>query len=407
MFIEDNAPAGDESLEESIAGAVAEVEQSAGEPVVEAPKQGEVKDEGAAKEDPEPKSELSKAAATLAASKKGRAKKQVVEKEQLDIPEKPVKPLVNGAASIVPVDEEVEETFSPPQRWDVKAKEDFHQLPKLAQRQILDYWGGIERNTQHLWQDLNREKGRYTEANEVLDHYLPRWNLNNITPGQAIRELCAANDLINANPIHGISLLMQKTGVTLDHLSDFSQGRGGAPAQHQNGYTNSVQPQESRLTLEDIRREVVESLKAQQNQTAMRGDVEALEGFRNEVSEGKYVYPELWDSGNQAGNYWNADYIERVKPLVVAARKAQPGMSITDATKRAIATLRHFDGPQNGSPSSSPQRLPNQNEIQRAKAASVSVRGRGNAIAPILTEAEGSEKIEDSLRAVMAGTTTY
>lgn len=398
-----------ESLEEAIFGAI---QESGGEtpspvtPISEPAKEEPVKDEGAQKkEGSEPENPLREAARTLAAGKKGKGKKQVIENEQLDIPAKPTQPLLNG--STPPNEPEPEETYTPPQRWDIKDKEEFHKLPKIAQKQVVDYWGGIERHTQHLWQDLNRQKGRYTEANDVLDQYLPRWNINNITPAQAIRELCAAQDLINSNPIHGIALLMQKTGVTPEHLEEFRQGRGGAPApQYSPQPQQNGSPNESRLTREDIRREIEESLKSQQSQSAMRGDVDALEGLRNEVASGQYQYPELWDGSNQAGNYWNASYIERVKPLVEGLRKTQPQIAIVEATKRAIATLRHFDGQSSGSPSPTAQRLSPQQEIQRAKAASVSVKGRG-AAQPVLAEAEAGEKIEDSVRAAMSGTRTY
>lgn len=279
--------------------------------------------------------------------------------------------------------------LSPPERWPVESKEEFHKLPPVAQKEVLSFWNGIESHTTKLWQDLNREVDQNREVNEIVAHYLPGWNVKGITKAQAIAELCAAQDYLIKSPIEGVARIMQKTGVTLEQLEDFASGGGARASQSQQGQVSS------QLTADEVRRIIQESL---QQQTA-HGELESARAevvaVRDELdSEGRYKYPELHD----------ASYIERVKPLVEDIRRTQPGISWAEATKKGVNTLRILEGRApsiNGSPSPSNPRLSRENEIASVRAASVSVRGRGGA-APKIAVAKPGESIEESLRTTIA-----
>jgi len=324
--------------------------------------------------------EVSEAASRLSRSRKRKTR----EKDSLDLGGKQEEPAGEQGEEAEAVELE---PIQPPARFPVDKKEWFLKQPREAQEEISKMIADQEAQSTKVWQDANREKARYEDVNKVINHYLPQWNLNGLTEGQVIRELCGVQDIFaKQGPIAGCLTILQKNGVTPEQLYQASQN-GNAQPQAQ----PSQSPQNGGLTEEKL----VQLLNQREAQTQQRQVVtQAEQEFRaaqNEMTpDGRYAYPELHDD----------NYIERAKPFVSDLRKTQPNIPWGEAFKRVVQQLRVFDGKYTGSPSAaSSPKLPT-NDIQRVKNASVSVRGRGNPAIPNSAIAKRGESLDDSIAAV-------
>ena len=316
--------------------------------------------------------EASEAARILAKSKQKGKKRTVVESTDLD------------AANVKEEDETPPPAIEPPARFPVEKKEWFNKQPREVQEEVTKGWNEIEAHTTKLWQELNRKSSRYSQLEQVVNHYMPGWNLKGITDVQAIAELCAAQDVLIKDPEAGAELLLKKIGITPEQLIARRSGTNGHSQQYQQ------QPQQNLLTAEQVEEIIERKNQQSQQHYAINSAANEIEMVRRETeADGRYRYPELWD----------AQYLQRVKPLVEVTRKTQPNVSWAEATKRAVQTLRIHEG-KVGSPSSYDPRLSQDQEIAKAKAASVSIRGRGNPSIPSITQGKPGESVEDSVRAV-------
>ena len=314
--------------------------------------------------------ETSEAARVLANSKQKGKKRTVVQAKDIN-------------AANVKDEEESPPAIEPPARFPVEKKEWFNRQPREVQEEAIKGWNEIESHTTKLWQELNRKGARYSQLEQVMNHYTPQWNLKGITDVQAMAELCAAQDLLIKDPEGGADLLLKRIGVTPEQLIA-RRGQNGHVQQYQQ------QPQQNLLTAEQVEEIIERKNRQSQEHYAVNSAASEIEQVRRETeADGRYKYPELWD----------AEYLQRVKPLVEVTRKTQPQVSWAEATKRAVHTLRIHEG-KIGSPSSYDPRLSQEQEIAKAKAASVSIRGRGNPAIPSITQGKPGESVEDSVRAV-------
>lgn len=275
--------------------------------------------------------------------------------------------------------------YEAPARFPVELKETFNKMSADVQKETVDFWGKIEERFTKGSQDIARYRQRYGELEKVIGHYVPQWNLSGMSDVQAVAELCATQDLIMKDPIAGVFTLMAKTGITPQMLHDYQQsgGKGITPAQNGNAQKNIG------LTREDVFSLMQEFQQGNQAATANQQAANEILELRKEISgDGRYLWPELWDD-NQ---------LSRVKPLVADFRKTQPNISWAEASKKAVQAIRYLDG-KIGSPSPLDPRLNREQEIAKAKAASVSVRGRGGVNVPSAFSAKQGEKVEDSVRA--------
>lgn len=298
-------------------------------------------------------------------------------------PKKPSKKAKKEVAADVP-EAPAQARYEAPNRWPVAKKEWFNKQPREAQQEILDGWGEIESHATKVFQDAAREKNEALGVNKILRHYRTQWNLKGITDEQAIAELCATQDNIINKPVETIDLIMRKRGITLEHLAALRKG-GSVPA------TSSMPPEFSQLTetVKRLENELRSRDQAQLNTQQQSAVAEVESVLRETDSEGRYVYPELWDPA----------YRKRAEPFIDDARKTH-GLSWAEATKRAVFSLRQIDG--RPSPSSQQQKFSRDNEIAKVKAASVSVKGRGSAIVPTMAAAKPGESVKDSIRASIA-----
>lgn len=281
-----------------------------------------------------------------------------------------------------------EEQIAPPHDWTVTGKEWFHKLPKEAKSEISRASKEYQAHTTKLWQELNRGVEEYGELKQVVDHYIPKWNVRGLTAPQAIAQLAAANDLILQNPVHGISMLLRSSGVSVEQISDYLKNGGTQTPSQQ-------QPQNSGLNSEiqelyNWKR----NLEQQEEERAVSAIVREVSSVRDELDQsGRYRYPKLHDP----------QFLQRVQRLVSALKETDPQVSWADATRRAYGSL---EGNQ-GSPSLQKPRLSQaatSEQIARARQASVAARTRGGSgslsgidDAPI----KGRETPEESVRLVL------
>lgn len=322
--------------------------------------------------------ETADAARTLAKSKK--AKRTTYEAKDLDLGSKGKK----GEAEQV-------ERIEPPHRFPVEKKEWFNRQPREVQEEVSKAFREQEAYFTKTSQDLQRERVRYAEVNQVVDSYLPKWGIAGLTPQAAVAELCATQDWIMKDPVAAYSHMLAKTGLTPEDLIEARDGQGYALQQQQRyaqpapeilDLTNKVNTLYSQL----------EQSQLSQQQQMLNAAVGEIDAVRREISsDGTYLYPELHDPAQ----------LQRVQPFVEDLRKNQPSINWGEATKRAIHTLRVLDG-KVGVPSPQSQKLPT-NDLNRIKSAAVSVSGRGNGSAPISGLAKDGESVADSVRAVLAG----
>ncbi len=375
-----------ESVEDSILRSIEELEGNA--PEADEGIQG---DEG---EKPEAaKVSASEAARVLAAQKK--PKKQVIEAKDLQ-PEKPVKK-----------EEQAQQTgkLEAPVGWDVKDKEEFEKLPEPAKRQSLAFWGRMNKVFTQGTQELGRLKSKYGGLDEVESSYKPVLDRYGVDFIRGTKELWGTQASLLTDRDKTLLEIIEKNGTTLEQLYNVREARlrGGQPPAYQP--QQQQQPQVPYLTPEDVDRRVEQRLQAQSHQQVLQYEAQELESVRNERdSSGRYLYPELWDSNNMAENYWNSETISGVKPLYERLRKTQPDLSPGEALKRAIQVQRIADGNIPSSPSPQAQRLPNANtnDIARARAASVSIRSRGNHAISTTQAANLGESVEQSIERAIA-----
>lgn len=367
-----------ESIEDTVRRSIEEIKGTDNSQVPEQEAESDIAEEAGEKPSDEEKSEAAK---ILAKGRKVKAKKVAALAEQVQ-PEVPT-----AEKEEEPKQETPKAKLDAPARWSVEKKEWFNRQPREVQEEVSRGWSEIESHTTKLWQDLQREKSQSEGINRIVAHYMPKWGIAGLTPEQAIAELCAAQDLIQQNPLEAYDRLLAKSGVTPQQVHEYRQNRG------QNNQVSQVsKTSENNLTRQDILSIIQEWNQSNSQQRELYSAADEIRQVQREVGpDGRYVYPELHDS----------QYLERVKPLVEDVKKTQPTLSWAEATKRAINTLRILDG-KVGSPSLNDPRLSRRDEIAKVKAASVSIRGRGNGAIPQVVKAKKGESVEESVRKTMA-----
>lgn len=275
--------------------------------------------------------------------------------------------------------------IEPPARWPVAKKEWFNKQPKEAQEEISKGWNEIESHATKVFQEAAREKQSAANVNKILSHYRSEWGLKGITDEQAIAELCATQDNINKNPVETIALIMKKRGVSPQALANYLSGNG------ETRQMSNLPPEFNELT--KTVKELKDSLSSREqafHEQQLQQAVAEVEGVMRETNaQGQYLYPELWEE----------TYRERAKPLVEDLRKTH-GLSWSEATRKAINVIRQIDG--RPSPSSNGSRLSTRDELQKVKAASVSIKSRGSATIPTRTPAKAGESVRETLERTYA-----
>lgn len=252
--------------------------------------------------------------------------------------------------------------FEPPTRWTVEAKEWFNKQPKEYQKEIVRQNRDFESHTTKLWQEINRQKSRYDGIDQIIKKYGEEWNLKGVADVAAIAELAATEQQLRKDPEGTIARLIKALRVDPEKLLGKVSGKSEGAASNQ----ASPEVLALRQELEEIKnwRQGIANQSSNQAAESVAAEVRSVQNLTD--SSGRYLYPQLHDSA----------FLEQVKPFVVRAKEAQPGISWSEATKRGYFALQSI----NGSPSLQqqtklPAQIPNTN---KSRARLVSVAGQSS-----------------------------
>lgn len=279
---------------------------------------------------------------------------------------------------------QIVEKIPAPSNFSAEGKEWFYKQPIEAQREFAKVSRELLSHSQAKWQELNRGIAETKEIKNIIDHYAPKWGLQGVDAVRGFSELGAVWENIRQNPIAGIDHLLRQTGITPEQLYEYRQ-KGGTTSAPQNQQQQSL-PVDPR----------VDELYNYVNGQIISQGVRELESLRDERDQsGRFLWPELHDPQSTTA-------VQRLMPYV---SEINPGKSLAERTKLAVQMLRAQNGT-NGHLTTS-QNLPPQqqtNTVEKARAAAVSVRGRGSVPPTPMLDPDKiplNQKTEDTLRMVM------
>lgn len=283
------------------------------------------------------------------------------------------------------------EPISPPQRLSAEGKEWFLKLPKQGQKEYANAITHLEGLATKTLQEARKAEGESKEVVDAIKPYITQWGLRGVTPAQAIRQLAAANQNLVEKREEGIVELCRVMKIDPKLIVAKLEGKkvdNGASDPRYDQLTKELE--EHKLWRQRIESQQQEA-QQQSIQQSAQGIAKEIDSVRNELNaQGKLKYPKLHD----------AQYLAQIEPLIFNLWQTHGGnLSWADATRRTVHAV------EGTSPSPSPQdpRLSrtNKDDVQRAKAASVSVRGRGASPLLSLASKDIPRKAEDTVRMVL------
>ena len=105
-------------------------------------------------------------------------------------------------------------TVKPPASWSKETHDYWHSLPPAIQNEVLKRERDYEKGLQ-----AKAEKYKpYDEIEQVIAPYRDRFRAANVSEAQAIQRLFAAQAMLDANPIHGLTEIARSYGIDLSQL---------------------------------------------------------------------------------------------------------------------------------------------------------------------------------------------
>lgn len=259
--------------------------------------------------------------------------------------------------------------LQPPASLTAAQKKAFLNMPEGLKREthriFRDQQAQFTRKQQELSESLKRSEGVMTTARSYITQ-------NNLVDNQGrlysedrlVAELISAHHNIASDPERYIAQMIQSTGANPEDIGSYL--RGETPS----GIDISSDPKFRAVQseLERVTQALANQEKAQVD-SRVAPMASQLEAVMREIdpASGEYRFPELHDE----------EFLESTKPIVKMLRRKDPNMSFGEAVKRAHASLTG----QGYSPISQTTNAPTRsNNLERARSAAVSVRGR---IAPV------------------------
>lgn len=364
--VQDAQPPQSESMDESMAAVLAELEGS--------PESGEESDDEPKAARKDTSIDPSEAGRALANAKKGK-KRQTVEAKELDLGRKPEAVQAQPAAPA---------KLPAPSKWPAEDKEWFEKQDPVVQKQALKWFQDKEAGVTKVIQELLPQQRKYAELDRIISHYAPILHKRGVTESQAVAEMFGTWHEAVTNAPKAVADLIKKTGAPLEEINKYLSGHvSQAPSQPSTALTPE---QIQHMVAQGVQRTLAQQSQYSATQQAQM-DVDSVRQSKDPIT-GSYLYPELHDDERQKG----------LAPLVQYERDTNPGISWAEATKRAI----HFDRIRRGQvipgqaplgPKTSPE------ETAKVRNASVSLRGRG-APAPVIGRAKAGESVKESAEAV-------
>ena len=117
-------------------------------------------------------------------------------------------------------------TIAPPSSWSATAKAEFAKLPEVIRQEVLKREADIERGKAQ-W---DQKAARLNRLDAVLAPRTERFRLAGIDEAHAVQALLAAQDLLERDPVSGLSYLARQYGVDLRRSAQ-PPGPGQQPPQ--------------------------------------------------------------------------------------------------------------------------------------------------------------------------------
>lgn len=295
------------------------------------------------------------------------------------------KPVKEAKAEVEP---DAPEEILPPQPLNPQQKELFHTLPPEMKKGVADMVNGLQSHATKLFQETKRAQAQSEGIVKAIQPYVPSWNLKGVHEiPSAIAQICAGQHVLDTQREDGFVKLANIMQIDKKLLAQKLLGLQETSTQN-----NSVAPQNDALTkrliaLESViaqQRDQASQAQSQQAQQQARQAAQEVEQLRNQRgSDGKFLYSKLHETG----------FLQQIQQLVGSLREINPSESWAESYRKA-----HDIATGNPSASSAPRLASNStNQIEKAKAASVSLRGRGAAPAAPVQVPKG-QKLEDTVR---------
>lgn len=250
------------------------------------------------------------------------------------------------------VAEPAKEAIRVPSSWAPEAKAKFEALDPAVRQAIAKR----EKEIEYGLQQKDRELKRYAPLEDLIAPRRDQWSLQGMDEVKAIQTLFAAQDLLEKDPVRGLTLLAQSYGVDLASVA--GQPHQAQPAAGTTGQLNA-QPDPVAAELQALKQELA-SLKQGREQEVQQTYQSQIEAFAA-------------DPANL--------YFENVKPRMAALLKSGAAADLSDAYQQAIwadPAIRPLLLAQQTAPKAEQTRQ----HAERARAASVSVTGSPGASPP-------------------------
>lgn len=293
------------------------------------------------------------------------AKEEVVEasveavEENIETPveEEPAELETGGTSEALEAEEaeEAEEDIEPPYSWNKEAKQIFKKLPLEAKKVIAQRQEEADRGTRLKMEEAAKIRKKYEALDNLLEPHKQKWGLNGVDEITVLRRLLTTKELLDTNPIEGLSHIAKSYGLNLEQLGQVIQNSPKADP-----YVKELNSKVEQLEAMLKQRQEVE---AQQFYTTMETEVS---NFTNAVdNDGNLLYP-----------YVNE--VERDMQLILENTPAQPGVRPYDLLKEAYDRAVWANPSTRNKLLKSSQHSPvvqRQNVINKAKKASASISG--------------------------------
>lgn len=249
----------------------------------------------------------------------------------------------------------------------LEGKEAFNRAPKKVKKEFAKLLESQQRHFTERTTEISNKEKSYTGIEAVLNDYRPKWDMLGVAPEKILRGLAAAHDRLMTQPEEALAYLIKERGANLDKIHALLGIEGKAATTQARAAEVDIESHPKFRALTNTVTEL-QNERVQKQTQAQNAEVSSIqsefEAVRDEVdSSGKYRYPEMHDG----------KFLDRMKPLLEGLVASRPDLSWRERAKRAHSILT------DRSTGDTPQRLPanNQTQVAKAKASSVSIRGRG------------------------------
>jgi hypothetical protein len=212
--------------------------------------------------------------------------------------------------------------IGPPLSWRAEAKIKFAELPPEIKDEISRRDREIMADYTRKTQSIAQTHAKYRELDEAIAPHVDQFALMGVSPGQAVKQLIAAQNYLDRDAVGGIQFLMRSYGVTPEQVFNHEQ----------------AQPQQQsapNAELSAVQRELAElkNLMTQHQQTAKQSTMQSVMG---EISS---FAAELDAQGKPLRPYIN-EVVEDMAPIVSRLRRTNPQAPmraiLEDAYSRAV-----------------------------------------------------------------------